>query len=332
MPRNEEVGFGKVIGCPLAPGRTLTVVQPQEGFKLVADAYSKYEYEVSSGKVLSCTSEQMQSQANNPLFMLARALGFQKSLPAAAVHTMTLQAPDGQSRTFRFATETSDVPAQAGERATVVCAPFKNSAKGRRPVFSASPPGRRPGEAMQATNHKTGVVTPLLAPPTSNTQAAFPSWVLPAVLVLAGGDAASSLIDPTLPAMIAIGSAAAVGSVVTGTSVLVPRLKQLSDRDVSLEYTRQQLLGQYAQLARKSDDVSQEANEDVRVLAKLWQLQSKMESVAGSAAAYEARIGRIARARQNIEERCGICCDLACVLAYGASGSNCNSQHFPRRR
>ena len=46
VPRHEEVGFGRVITSPLAPGRTLTVVQPQEGFKLVADAYSKYEYEV----------------------------------------------------------------------------------------------------------------------------------------------------------------------------------------------------------------------------------------------------------------------------------------------
>jgi len=46
VPRHEEVGFGRVITSPLAPGRTLTVVQPQEGSKLVADAYSKYEYEV----------------------------------------------------------------------------------------------------------------------------------------------------------------------------------------------------------------------------------------------------------------------------------------------
>ncbi len=50
VPRHEDVGFGKVITSPLATKRTLTVVQPQEGFKLVADAYSKYEYEVFSGK------------------------------------------------------------------------------------------------------------------------------------------------------------------------------------------------------------------------------------------------------------------------------------------
>lgn len=35
------MGFGKVVMCPLAPKQTLTVVQPQEGSKLVADAYSR---------------------------------------------------------------------------------------------------------------------------------------------------------------------------------------------------------------------------------------------------------------------------------------------------
>ena len=74
---------------------------------------------------------------------------------------------------------------------------------------------------------------------------------------------------------------------------------------MSLEYMRQQLLGQYAMLADKAEAVSREANEDVRVLARLWQLQTKMESVGQTAAGgYGARIGRVASARENIEGRC----------------------------
>jgi hypothetical protein len=48
---------------------------------------------------------------------------------------------------------------------------------------------------------------------------------------------------------------------------------------------------------------SQEAVEDVRTLAKLWQLQVKMQSVGGSRAAYEARIERITTARTALEQR-----------------------------
>lgn len=40
-----------MIGSPLEPRRTLAVVQPQEGSKLVADAFSRYEYELFSGEL-----------------------------------------------------------------------------------------------------------------------------------------------------------------------------------------------------------------------------------------------------------------------------------------
>ncbi|KAG1656631.1 hypothetical protein FOA52_008636 [Chlamydomonas sp. UWO 241] len=313
VPRRSEdlVGFGKVITSPLAPGRTLTVAQPQEGFKLVADAYSKYEYDVFSGLVVSASSEQMQSNANNLLWRAARVVGLIRSAAPAAVHTLTVAAPDGTSRAFRFATPSSDVPAAVGARVTLVCAPFKNSVKGSRVggVLSATPPGCKPGEAMQATNHKTGVITPLLPPPLSVSAGGLPipGWILPAAILLAGGDAASSLLDPALPMLIAAGSITVIGTVVGGTTVLVPRLKQLSDKDVSVEYSRQQLLGQYAVIAKKADEVAGESNEDIRVLARLWQLQSKMESVggAGVGSAYESRIGRVATARSNIESRLG---------------------------
>lgn len=311
IPKTEEVGFGKVVTSPLEYGsnrtrRTLTVVQPQEGFKMVACAYSKYEYEVFSGKVLTSTSEAVQVSSQNPLISAAKSLlKLPPSPPIAAVHTVTAQAPDGSSRTFRFGTPTSEVPAQVGERVTFVCAPMKNSAKGSRPFFSASPPGRSPGEAMQCTNHRSGAVSYLIKPPTPGSVMSQgpPSWLLPAAIILAGGDAASSLIDPALPALIAFGSAGAVASAFAASSVLVPKLKQLSDKDVSVEYSRQQLLGQYALLSGKADQVVAETNEDIRVLARLFQLQSKMESVGSTAQAYEARIGRVTAARKNIEMR-----------------------------
>jgi hypothetical protein len=42
LASDEAVGFGKVVSSPLAPTQTLTVVQPQEGCKVVADAFSRW--------------------------------------------------------------------------------------------------------------------------------------------------------------------------------------------------------------------------------------------------------------------------------------------------
>ncbi len=228
----------------------------------------------------------------------------------------------------------------------MVSSPQRNVRQGG--LFNASPPGTKPGESLTATNHKTGQVLTLLRPPVSNQQQGIPSWVLPAAVILAGGDAASSLLDPNLPLLIAAGAASVSGSALLGTNVLVPRLKQLPEPKVRVEYVRQQLLGQYNQLAGKAAAVLNESAEDVRFLARLWQLQNKMEAVggssssssgsggagaavaadagagagsgsggaaaaaaaaqgfaaaAGASSAYEARIGRVSRARANIEER-----------------------------
>ncbi|GIL63825.1 hypothetical protein Vafri_17820 [Volvox africanus] len=330
LPRgSEEVGFGKVITSPLAPDRPLTVVQPQEGAKVVADGYSRYEYEVFSGTAISCSSTAL-VPSGNLLFSLGRAVGLIKKPPVAAIHEFVLQAPDSTSRTFRVGTETAAVPAQSGERVTVVSAPMRNVRKGG--LFNASPPGAKPGEALTATNHKTGAVLPLLRPPVSAEQAGVPGWVLPLAVALAGGDAASSLLDPALPLLLAAGAASLAGSAALGSSVLVPRLKQLPDVKVRVEFVRQQLLGQYNALASRAATALNESAEDVRFLARLWQLQNKMEAVSaaatgpvvaavgsgltssaaggsggatigGGGVAYEARIGRVARARANIEER-----------------------------
>lgn len=47
----------------------------------------------------------------------------------------------------------------------------------------------------------------------------------------------------------------------------------------------------------------QEASDDVRTLARLWQLQQKMQAVDGTAASYQARMGRVATAVAGIEQR-----------------------------
>eukprot|EP00198_Chlamydomonas_reinhardtii_P009690 XP_001699027.1 predicted protein [Chlamydomonas reinhardtii] len=277
LPRgSEEVGFGKVVTSPLAPDRPLTVVQPQEGAKTVADGYSRYEYDVYSGTCLGMSSTALNGNGNL-LLGLGRALGLVKKPGVAAIHEFVLQAPDSTSRTFRVGTENATVPAQVGERLTVVSSPVRNVRQGG--LFNASPPGTRPGEALSATNHKTGTVLQLLRPPASVEQAgALPSWVLPVAVVLAGGDAASSLLDPALPLLLAAGAASLAGGSLVTSSVVVPRLKQLPDNKIKVEYVRQQLLGQYNTLAGKAAAVLTESAEDVRFLARLWQLQNKMEA------------------------------------------------------
>jgi hypothetical protein len=271
LPRTDETSFGTVVPSPLPPNRPLAVVQPQEGAKLVADADSRYEFELFSGSVTSCSSEALEVPGNL-LLDFARAAGLWKRLPVAAVHEFVVQAPDGGSRTFRCGTGTPDVPAQAGQRVTVVCAPLRNS-KARQQLLSPSPPGTKPGQALSVVNHKTGATLPLLRPPTSATQSAAPSWLVPAVVLLAGSDAATGLIDPNLPLLVAAGAAAVAGSAVAGSTVLIPRLKQLPERSVKLEAMRQALLARYTALLGKSKAVQAQTSDELRTLARLWQLQ-----------------------------------------------------------
>lgn len=306
MPGADEVSFGQVVSSPLPPQRPLAVVQPQEGCKVVSDSNSRFEFELFSGSVTSCSSEALQL-SDNPLLAAARLLGVWRRLPVSAVHEMVVMAPDGTSRTFRIGTATADVPAQLGERVTVVCAPNKGRNKLKRLVLSTSPPGTQPGQPMLICNHKTGIELTLLRPPLPGSQSTVPGWLLPAAVLLAGGDAASGLLDPALPLLIGGGLAVTVGSAVAGNSLLLPRLKQLPGNAVKLDGIRQQLLAQHAGLDSKVKATMQEAAEDVRTLARLCQLQVKMQSVdAGSGAAgsaYEARIGRVVAVARSIEER-----------------------------
>lgn len=71
---------------------------------------------------------------------------------------------------------------------------------------------------------------------------------------------------------------------------------------MNVERVRQELLGQHKGLITKIVDLLQDCGSDLRTLAKLWQLESKMASV-GAAGSYDARIERIAKARENLEAR-----------------------------
>lgn len=242
------MSFGHVVNSPLPPQRPLAVVQPQEGCKVVSDSNSLYEFELFSGTVTSCKSEALQP-SSNPLAAAARLVLRRPAV--AAVHELVVQAPDGSSRTFRVGTATADVPAQLGDRITVVCAPNKGRNKLKRLVLSTNAPGTQPGEPMLISNHKTGIELQLLRPPLAGSQTTVPSWLLPAAVVLAGGDAASGLLDPALPILITGGVAVAVSSAVASNTLLLPKLKQLPSNAVKLESIRQQLLAQHAGLNNK---------------------------------------------------------------------------------
>lgn len=101
------------------------------------------------------------------------------------------------------------------------------------------PPGRAPH------SHPTGHASPAV----THTPRPRPSLTRPSVVLLAGSDAASSMVDERLPLLLAAGAATALGSAVAGNRLLLPRLRQLPSKAVEMEYLRQTLLGQYAEVS-----------------------------------------------------------------------------------
>lgn len=141
-----------------------------------------------------------------------------------------VRAPDGLARTHYCATESADIPAQEGERVTVISAASANAGRGIGPFkSSARAPGWRPSEPMAITNHMTGCVSMLSRPPPkSGSRAAFDaSFIIPAALFFASGDAATALIDPSLPRAIAIGTATAIAIGGATNAFVLPRLNQV---------------------------------------------------------------------------------------------------------
>lgn len=328
VPLAEDVQFGYVVAGPgLERGQTstaggqrqtpLAVVQPQEGVKSVADSYTKYEYELFSGTVTNVSSESLVNEGNrsNPLLMVLRQSGILKAPVVGAVHTAVVQTPGGQQRTFRFGTMTADVPAKFGDRVTVVCSPSAPKFSPRRLFLNSSPPGTVPGEPLSLSNHTTRAASvALLRPPPSTGVQGIPSWVLPAIIVVTATDAATALVDPVMPYVVAGVLAATAASTVAGTSVVLPKLKQLPERLLEVQATRQKLLAQHTVLERRMEELMAECEEDVLLLARLWQLQAKMGMVSAGASGYDARLERVVEAREAVEIR--LCKRIEAVDAF----------------
>lgn len=307
--RNTEVPFGQVVKSPLPPCPPLAVVQPQEGCRVVACAESRYEFELFSGVVTRVSSEALTSQ-QSVLLAALRLAGVWRQPPTGAVHEVVVQTPGGQSRAFRFATETADVPAFEGQRVTVVCAPTGPGQR-RVGILSTSPPGTKRGEPLSLCNHAApgAPTTPLLRPPDASASV-LPSWAPTVAILLAGSDAASGLIDPAMPLLIGAGVATASLTAFASTQYLLPELKRLPEPSVRIEEIRQSLLKQHMLVSERLQGVVRQAEEDIRDLARLSQLQQKMESV-GDAQTYATRGQRVKSAAGGLEQRLRKCLELA---------------------
>lgn len=133
------------------------------------------------------------------------------------------------ARTHRFATETVDLPAQKGERVTIAVAAPSNVYRKVGPIkFSPRAPDFYPGEAMCITNHKDGRESLLLrAPREEGNSLLKPSLLFPLLAVLATGDAASGLIDPSLPRFLSVVAVSSLAVGATLNSFVVPKFNQV---------------------------------------------------------------------------------------------------------
>lgn len=299
---SEDIHFGYVVDCPDGQGRPLALMQPFEGSKVVPDSYSKYEYEIFSGRVVRSDSESLVSTLS-----WWKQIGFQLGrTPTAALHTMTIEAASGQQRTFKFGTSLSSAPAKVGDRVSVVCSPEqgKTSRQSMRysGILAPSPPGTRPGEPLSITNHTVGGSTDLNRPVDTNDTVPGLKWLIPALIFFVGVDAASSMINPLYPMLFAgmVGSSALAVSV--GSSVVLPNLKKLPDSSLGLQETRQGLLQEHVRLTSNIQQLMVETFADIRMLARLWQLLGKMSSMEHHKA-YTSRIERVIEARDAMENR-----------------------------
>lgn len=135
------------------------------------------------------------------------------------------------ARTHRFATETVDLPAQEGERVTVASAAPSNVYREIGPFkFSRKAPNFYPGEPICLTNHEDDRESKLLRAPAKDGGSFLtnPSTLLPLVAVLATGDAASGVIDPSLPQLITVAAVASLTLGATLNTLVFPQLSMVS--------------------------------------------------------------------------------------------------------
>ncbi|WCJ26523.1 Pentatricopeptide repeat (PPR) superfamily protein [Euphorbia peplus] len=298
-PGDEEVPFGKVVRCPTCMV-AVAVAQPQHGVQIASCSKCRYQYELVSGDIISINSEEI----SKDLPAWERGLRFlqimKRSIPVA-VHSIVVQTPSGTARTHRFATETVDLPAQEGERVTIASAP-SNVYRNIGPFkFSPKAPNTYPGEAMCITNHENGRESLLLRAPTKDERLSLlnPSVLIPLLAVLATGDAASGIIDPSLPQFISVAAIASVGFGATLNTFVFPQLNQLPQRSADAIGIKQQLLSQYDVLQSRIKDLKQAAEKEVWMLARMCQLENKIFAVGEPS--YRARRTRVKRVREGLE-------------------------------
>lgn len=140
-----------------------------------------------------------------------------------------VQTPSGTARTHRFATETAELPAQEGERVTIASAAPSDVYRQVGPFkFTPKSPNLYPGEPMSLTNHKDGRESLLLRPPSKEGDKSLqPAFLIPLLAVLATGDAASGMIDPSLPQLLSVAAVTSLAVGATVNSFVLPQLNQV---------------------------------------------------------------------------------------------------------
>ncbi|CAL5437717.1 unnamed protein product [Camellia sinensis] len=296
----EEVPFGKIVRCPTCM-IAVTVAQPQHGIQIVSCSKCRYQYELVSGDIVSIETEEISMEV--PAWKRGlRFLQIKKQSFPAAVHSIVVETPSGMARTHRFATETVDLPAQEGERVTIALAAPSNVYREVGPLkFIPKSPNFYPGEPMCLTNHTDGRESLLLRAPIKNEGSSLlnPSILFPLAAVLATGDAASGIIDPSLPQFISIAAVSSFALGATLNTLVFPQLGRLPQRSVDTIAIRQQLLSQYDQLQSRIKDLKKAAENEVWMLARMCQLEIKIFAVGEPS--YRARRSRVKRVREGLK-------------------------------
>lgn len=141
------------------------------------------------------------------------------------------------ARTHRFATETVDLPAQEGERVTIALAAPLSVYREVGPLkFSPKAPSYYPAEPICLTNHEDGRESQLLRAPIKDGGMSLtnPSILFPIVAVLATGNAASGVIDPSLPQFLSVAAVTSLAVGITLKTFVLPQLNRVSSNLVFL--------------------------------------------------------------------------------------------------
>ncbi|XP_073158809.1 uncharacterized protein [Henckelia pumila] len=296
----EEVPFGMVVRCPTCM-IAAAVAQPQHGIQIVSCSKCRYQYELVSGNILTIESEEISMDV--PAWK--RGLQFlqilKQNIPAA-VHSIVVETPSGLARTHRFATETVDLPAQEGERVTIALASPLSVYREFGPLkLSSRVPKFYPEEPMCLKNHRDGRESQLLRAPQKDSGPSIfnPSILFPVLAVLATGDAASGIIDPSLPQLISFAAISSLAIGATFSGLVLPQLNKLPQRSVEITAIRQQLLSQYDLLQSRIRELKQAVENEVWMLARMCQLENKIYAVGEPS--YRARRSKVKRVREGLE-------------------------------